>query len=1075
MTKEEKKDNGDDSGLSDVAKRIKEKTKNPEHVVVVDGKVVEGKVETIGQAYISRGGGGNEATPKTSTQIKKEVKERAEAKAEAQKIAEELAKDKEKFKENIKVKETKEQMALILQASQQEIKGTSKFEALRSHRLAQQKQTITEPAKAEALLMGGRIKVTGTVAPFIETPFITSYENIILEKPISKKGISNDFIPSSVIIEGRQIEDVAMKKELTRIKKSKQDFQDKYYVKKTVLVPTIPGGTAIPTQITKRQKTHFSNIPYYDEFTYKKDLRKIEQSEKDYMKKYYPYRKTSDISISTEKKIIDNSLNIKEASKLMESIPEDVSPLQEAVALTIGKKTTTLKADSLISPYIVKSINIEKTTITPEIKTERIVYEQLRQKLYETRRTGTTRDIINIVSTASFIGAGGTAINLLSKAPFMSFTTKKGAFAVLKYAYVGTETINVGFGSYDISKGNIDEGTKKITGVISRGVGVSVGIVGAKTIQAIGKDKLIKKERLINIEKTDKLNKEEKDFLKTITKERTKEEIKYMGELIGTSTVKKSALIDINKLKTKQLEKLSKLIKSEKIKSEFELDINPTNTKEVGFSFKGRGAIIEQSSKQQQQKFIEAFMRGGRKSAESTQKRDIIKMKKSTSELLEKKIRSEMQRTGKTAKEIYGIMSGDKAVLREIAKKKPFSERIENLKSIDYTKREQYKKSREIFKKHAEEKYINKLRELAEKSNQPKKTLEKKIKESNKILKKLKKQEKKKIKNIKNNEIENMESIEYTFGKTQKINTPKEKPPDLTNLGGFQSMDAGSQKLLLPEHEILRGLKPVERVVFPSIKKLESVATLKGVIYPTKTESIPSYNAIPVLNTKADNESVKTDTNIMSKAVISLVQKPILNTVSATSVLSSTNIKTSALTSQTTKQELLTEQKTITSTTTVQVQKQKTIQEQATKTKTSTVVKIPNIITPTIKIPNLKFDIPFEKPEGSMFTAEVRKKGKFIEVGTFENVSRAFSRARREVSTTASASLRVRGPFGYVSSSYGLDSRQFRRGEEPGVFIEKRGKRIKSSGELGEITYKGLASLRTKQLFSKNKKRGIFS
>lgn len=1005
MTKEEKKDNGDDSGLSDVAKRIKEKTKNPEHVVVVDGKVVEGKVETIGQAYISRGGGGNEATPKTSTQIKKEVKERAEAKAEAQKIAEELAKDKEKFKENIKVKETKEQMALILQASQQEIKGTSKFEALRSHRLAQQKQTITEPAKAEALLMGGRIKVTGTVAPFIETPFITSYENIILEKPISKKGISNDFIPSSVIIEGRQIEDVAMKKELTRIKKSKQDFQDKYYVKKTVLVPTIPGGTAIPTQITKRQKTHFSNIPYYDEFTYKKDLRKIEQSEKDYMKKYYPYRKTSDISISTEKKIIDNSLNIKEASKLMESIPEDVSPLQEAVALTIGKKTTTLKADSLISPYIVKSINIEKTTITPEIKTERIVYEQLRQKLYETRRTGTTRDIINIVSTASFIGAGGTAINLLSKAPFMSFTTKKGAFAVLKYAYVGTETINVGFGSYDISKGNIDEGTKKITGVISRGVGVSVGIVGAKTIQAIGKDKLIKKERLINIEKTDKLNKEEKDFLKTITKERTKEEIKYMGELIGTSTVKKSALIDINKLKTKQLEKLSKLIKSEKIKSEFELDINPTNTKEVGFSFKGRGAIIEQSSKQQQQKFIEAFMRGGRKSAESTQKRDIIKMKKSTSELLEKKIRSEMQRTGKTAKEIYGIMSGD----------------------------------------------------------------------NNKILKKLKKQEKKKIKNIKNNEIENMESIEYTFGKTQKINTPKEKPPDLTNLGGFQSMDAGSQKLLLPEHEILRGLKPVERVVFPSIKKLESVATLKGVIYPTKTESIPSYNAIPVLNTKADNESVKTDTNIMSKAVISLVQKPILNTVSATSVLSSTNIKTSALTSQTTKQELLTEQKTITSTTTVQVQKQKTIQEQATKTKTSTVVKIPNIITPTIKIPNLKFDIPFEKPEGSMFTAEVRKKGKFIEVGTFENVSRAFSRARREVSTTASASLRVRGPFGYVSSSYGLDSRQFRRGEEPGVFIEKRGKRIKSSGELGEITYKGLASLRTKQLFSKNKKRGIFS
>lgn len=112
-----------------------------------------------------------------------------------------------------------------------------------------------------------------------------------------------------------------------------------------------------------------------------------------------------------------------------------------------------------------------------------------------------------------------------------------------------------------------------------------------------------------------------------------------------------------------------------------------------------------------------------------------------------------------------------------------------------------------------------------------------------------------------------------------------------------------------------------------------------------------------------------------------------------------------------------------------------------------------------------------EKRKGGIFTAEVRRKGTFYEIGKYETPEKAFTAAKIRVSSTPAASLRVKNIYGEaVKKPLGLGANQFFRSKkEPGVFIERKEKRIKSAGELLGITSKGLATLKSRRA------KGIFN
>ena len=102
------------------------------------------------------------------------------------------------------------------------------------------------------------------------------------------------------------------------------------------------------------------------------------------------------------------------------------------------------------------------------------------------------------------------------------------------------------------------------------------------------------------------------------------------------------------------------------------------------------------------------------------------------------------------------------------------------------------------------------------------------------------------------------------------------------------------------------------------------------------------------------------------------------------------------------------------------------------------------------------------------YTLFIRRKGIFRPSGTFEDLGKAFTVGRGIVSRTAAASFKIE-PYAdsfeiEAAASKYLPREQFRRSKlDKSVFVERREKRIKSPGELGEITFKGLAALRRKR------------
>ena len=318
--------------------------------------------------------------------------------------------------------------------------------------------------------------------------------------------------------------------------------------------------------------------------------------------------------------------------------------------------------------------------------------------------------------------------------------------------------------------------------------------------------------------------------------------------------------------------------------------------------------------------------------------------------------------------------------------------------------------------------------------------------------------------------------------KVKKIITEIDSAPSkpLRELGVFKSLSGERQQLLLIEEEqIIRGLKPVEEIIFPSLQKLQTVAILKTqpipsiISAPRRAEGVRikfidrPTQVISVGITKPESQirfltKERTATKISTLQQARPIQAQRISTITSPVILT----ETQAVTKQTLKQNVIQDTQLITQQSIIQtgITKQGLTIQQILTPKTTT-TQIP-------KIPGIRFPIK-EKPGINIFTAEVRREGRFVEVGSFETPFAATRKAREVVSTSAAASLRVRGPFGFLTGGVGLPSDQFRASEkEEGVFIEKKEKRIKSAGELREITFKGIAAQRAKGVRSRS---SIFS
>jgi len=135
------------------------------------------------------------------------------------------------------------------------------------------------------------------------------------------------------------------------------------------------------------------------------------------------------------------------------------------------------------------------------------------------------------------------------------------------------------------------------------------------------------------------------------------------------------------------------------------------------------------------------------------------------------------------------------------------------------------------------------------------------------------------------------------------------------------------------------------------------------------------------------------------------------------------------------------------------------------------ITKIPLLSPPRIKTLNYTLN------KKSGFDVFVRSKGEFKKVnyGAFSQ-SDAINFGAFKVGNTASASFKVVRSNNNVTNYFKQPINIENFYIKDGTYIEKRGKRIKSKGELEEITFKGIRKNRLKSIFNKRRvgKNGIF-
>lgn len=141
-----------------------------------------------------------------------------------------------------------------------------------------------------------------------------------------------------------------------------------------------------------------------------------------------------------------------------------------------------------------------------------------------------------------------------------------------------------------------------------------------------------------------------------------------------------------------------------------------------------------------------------------------------------------------------------------------------------------------------------------------------------------------------------------------------------------------------------------------------------------------------------------------------------------------------------------------------QIQKQQQIQKQISRELTTQIFKVPEPIKttrvlppviPTVsRAPNLQ---PSFKPKAkpSLFIPELRRRGKFLPVSAPTTFEKALAIGKQRARQTLGASIRIKGPKGYVGFAPQEEFILAKR--TPTILVQKRGSRLSSYFEKAEI------------------------
>lgn len=286
---------------------------------------------------------------------------------------------------------------------------------------------------------------------------------------------------------------------------------------------------------------------------------------------------------------------------------------------------------------------------------------------------------------------------------------------------------------------------------------------------------------------------------------------------------------------------------------------------------------------------------------------------------------------------------------------------------------------------------------------------------------------------------------------------------EILEVGGDQLKLASEQRvfsdqvLSVPRRDLTnKQLSRYKTVVEPSFKTAPNYSVFGGVQLPrsllnTDNDSVQDYdtrlkvdstNALSDLNTKTGGRSVvRNDITPRSDTIIKN------DTITDTSTNTITDLSTDSSSITKTRTSIITNPVTTTTTTTTTLLR-------GTPNTPPYRPRTPEIKTPEITIGGGFVRSDSSRSVGGLFNALVKRKGKFVSVGTFTNVESAFSRAKSVVEDTVSASYKVErvGGFGSVKPvGLGFSSRFASSKRDPNVVVQKRQYRISSVGEKRDL------------------------
>lgn len=290
------------------------------------------------------------------------------------------------------------------------------------------------------------------------------------------------------------------------------------------------------------------------------------------------------------------------------------------------------------------------------------------------------------------------------------------------------------------------------------------------------------------------------------------------------------------------------------------------------------------------------------------------------------------------------------------------------------------------------------------------------------------------------------EVIEGTLKVYPKYQSSKAVPSD-SSIASFQT----PQQTVPTSYLKMRGFAEAGLLTFPKAEAIQESKVSPVQVGILKSELVKQPSLV---------QEPKTDVLVFSESISSLRKEARAESVAITypvNVLQTENILRAETVTETKQvQRLQTDLFT------------ETIQETTPVTRKSMKVDVVPGPVPPDKV--FSFKTEGEKKQSGKYEVQVREKGIFKTISVASSPQEAFKFGQRKVEQTASASLRIKNMGGTgdvlsIGRSILPKKSFYESKKEPGVFIQRREKRISSPGEKREITFKGLMVKKSRSIF----------